>query len=171
MSERDELTPFSAAERARAEVEARIPHRAPFLFVDEIVASDEGRIVVRWTADPASSFYEGHYPGQPVTPGVILCEHSFQAGALLVSDALGGFRERDGVPVLTRLREAKFKRIVDPGDTVETTVEVTGRVGPAWYLAAKLRVGGKVCVQLEFVLSATEAMARVGEGDAGSGTE
>ena len=159
----DELVPQappSTAGGGRAEVEALIPHRDPFLFVDEVVAREpdplpapdaaEGaRLTARWTIAADRDFYRGHYPGEPVTPGVILCEHAFQTGALLVASSMGGFVAEDGVPVLTRVGGAKFKRIVEPGETVETTVEVTQRVGPAWYMRATVRVGGAVCVRLE----------------------
>jgi len=164
MSASEELVPFSEDATARAEIEAKIPHRAPFLFVDRIVESAEGRIVVSWTVREDSDFFRGHYPEQPVTPGVILSEHSFQAGALLVSNALDGFSEDDGVPVLTRIRDARFKRVVQPGATLETTVEVEDQLGPAWYMKATIRSEGAVCVKLRFVLSATAAMARVTDG-------
>ena len=161
MSNSDELVPFSGDAAARAEIEGLLPHRDPFLFVDRIVESQEGRIVVAWRVREDSDFFRGHYPGQPVTPGVILSEHSFQAGALLVSKALGGFSAEDGVPVLTRIRDARFKRMVLPGAELETTVEVEDQLGPAWYMKATLRSAGAVCVKLRYVLSATEAMARL----------
>ena len=160
----------------RAEVESLIPHRAPFLFVDEILERHVGpdvdhgasRIRVAWHVRADSDFYRGHYPGRPVTPGVILSEHAFQAGALLVSLALGGFTPDGGVPVLTRIESAKFKRMVEPGASVETTVEVADRLGPAWYMKATVRVGGSVAVQLRYVLSTTAAMSRVGRNTDGA---
>lgn len=165
MSAPDEHADSSFAAR-RAEVEALIPHRDPFLFVDEILerdlADERPSVRVRWTVRADSDFYRGHYPGRPVTPGVLLGEHAFQAGAILVSLRLGGFSEDDGVPVLTRIESAKFKRMVAPGDTVETEAVAVERLGPAWYMEAVVRVGGKVAVRLRFVLSATAAMARIG---------
>ena len=167
MSPSEELVPFSEHAAARAEIERLLPHRDPFLFVDRIVESEPERIVVAWHVREDSDFFRGHYPGQPVTPGVILSEHSFQAGALLVSKALGGFSAEDGVPVLTRIRDARFKRMVLPGAEVETTIAVEEQLGPAWYMKATLRSEGSVCVKLRYVLSATEAMARVAKRTTG----
>ena len=65
-----------------------IPHRPPFLFVDEVVELEEQRIRTRVQADPAAEFFKGHYPDNPVMPGVLLCECCFQAGALLVGHHL-----------------------------------------------------------------------------------
>ena len=91
-----------------------IPHRPPFLFVDEIVEVSDRRIVTRKLADPKADFFRGHYPHNPVMPGVLLCECCFQTGALLVGHSLGTERASAGIPVITRIKEAKFKRILAP---------------------------------------------------------
>ena len=104
-------SPSADAAAKRAEIEALIPHRDPFLLVDAIESREltgqgpqtRGSLTVSWHLDESLDFYRGHYPSQPVTPGVMLCEHSFQAGAILVSLALQGFAAEDGVPVLTRI--------------------------------------------------------------------
>ena len=59
---------------ATNEVLGRIPHRPPFLFIDEIVAEGPEGLVARRTWRPEEDFYQGHYPGAPITPGVLLCE-------------------------------------------------------------------------------------------------
>jgi len=63
-----------------------IPHRPPFLFVDEIVEQDDERIHTRKTVDADEPFFKGHYPDYPIMPGVLVCECVFQAGALLIVD-------------------------------------------------------------------------------------
>ena len=151
----------------RAEIEAVIPHRDPFLFVDRIVTREAQAIECAWTVPTDADFFRGHYPGQPVTPGVILSEHTFQCAAVLIAHALPGtpgFSPEEGVPVLTKIESARFKRMVLPGETVTTRVQVAERLGPAWYLSAKVTCAGATVLNIRFVLSATAAMQRAGEG-------
>ena len=68
-------------------VKAIIPHREPFLFVDRIVEQSEGRIVTERTVRAEEPQFEGHYPGSPLMPGVLLCEACFQTGAMLLRSA------------------------------------------------------------------------------------
>ena len=89
-------------------------------------------------------------------PGVLLCEAVFQAGALLIGEMqtqeLGSSTGavEQGMPVLTRILGAKFKREVRPGDTVTVNVRLKEKLGPAWFMKGSVRVHGKVAVQVEF---------------------
>jgi len=137
-------------------IRAAIPHREPFLFVDAIVEEGPDVLRTRWTVPPEADFLRGHYPGKPLVPGVLLCESAFQAGAILCArdtEAAGP----DVVPVLTRIGEARFKRMVGPGATVECEVRLDQRVGPARYLTARLSVGGKAVLRVEFTVAVTSA--------------
>jgi 3-hydroxyacyl-[acyl-carrier-protein] dehydratase len=140
-----------------SEIEAAIPHRPPFLFVDEIVERSEKRIVCRKTFRGDEFFYAGHYPDQPLTPGVLLCEAAMQAGAILVSQHVGDLR---GVPVATRMNDVRFKRVVRPGETIEIEVELQERLADAFYLKAKVSCQSKVAVRLEFACT----LAQPGNG-------
>jgi 3-hydroxyacyl-[acyl-carrier-protein] dehydratase len=144
----------------RAAIEARLPHREPFLFLDRIVAlelaGERPSITGEWRVPPEAHFFRGHYPGNPVTPGVILCEHSFQVGALLLAELGTKFGATSGVPVLARIEKAKFKRMVRPGELVVTFVERIEQVGPASFMAGKVKLDGKTAVELSCVLSRVE---------------
>ena len=143
------------------QIHAAIPHRGPMLLVDEIVLQEEQRIVCRKTFRPDEYFFQGHYPDYPLVPGVILCEATMQAGAILLSRFIQG---EAGVPVATRMNEVKFKRMVRPGETIEMEVKLTERVGDAFFLVGKTTCDGKVAVRFEFAC----ALARVAPETAGN---
>ena len=136
---------------SRAEIEAAIPHRPPMLLLDVIVERSEDRIVCQKTFLAEEFFFQGHYPGYPIVPGVILCEAAMQAGAVLLSRIAptGG-----GVPVAARLSDVKFKKMIRPGDTIELDVKLNERLQDAYYLSAKVTCGGKTAVTLNFAVTA-----------------
>lgn len=125
-----------------------IPHRPPFLFVDEIVEQTADRIHTRKTINADEPFFKGHYPDFPIMPGVLICECVFQAGALLMAKKLG--TEEGKVPVLTRIQNVKFKQPVFPGSVLDIRVEYGESVGPAHYMKGKAEVNGKTAVSVEF---------------------
>jgi 3-hydroxyacyl-[acyl-carrier-protein] dehydratase len=84
-----------------------IPHRPPFLFVDEIVSESADGLVARRTWRQDEAFYKGHYPGAPITPGVLLCEAVFQAGALYLARSHAGREAPRGVPLLVTIEVRK----------------------------------------------------------------
>ena len=129
-----------------------IPHRAPFLFVDEIVRWDENEIVCKKTFGCNEFFFEGHYPHYPLTPGVILCEAAMQAGAIFLSKY---FREthdasEKGVPVVGRINDVKFRQMVRPGDEVLMQVTLTDRMKDVFFMKAKVTTNGQVAVTFHF---------------------
>jgi 3-hydroxyacyl-[acyl-carrier-protein] dehydratase len=142
----------------RSDIEAAIPHRPPFLLIDEVVERSEKRIICRKTFHSDEYFYAGHYPGQPLTPGVLLCEAAMQAGAILLSQHVGDLQ---GVPVATRMNDVRFKRIVRPGETIEIEVDLVERLADAFYLKAKVLCQGKVAVRFEFACT----LARSDDGE------
>lgn len=134
----------------QAFIEERIPHRPPFLWLDRVLEIGNESIRAEKTLPSDLEVFQGHYPDYPIMPGVLLCEAVFQAGALLISEMLQGEEEITGVPVLTRILNAKFKREAGPGDTVEIRAALTERLGPAWFLKGSVRVKGKIAVQVGF---------------------
>jgi 3-hydroxyacyl-[acyl-carrier-protein] dehydratase len=128
------------------EIKAAIPHREPFLLIDEIVERGETRIVCRKQFTGDEFWYRGHYPHFPITPGVLLCEAAMQAGAVLLSTHAAA--ELGAVPVATRANNVQFKKMVLPGETVEIEVELVERVANAFYSARHER--RKVACRVEF---------------------
>ncbi|WP_417910023.1 3-hydroxyacyl-ACP dehydratase FabZ family protein [Candidatus Electronema sp. PJ] len=129
---------------------ARIPHRPPFLWLDRVLELTESAIRAEITISAELDIFKGHYPDYPIMPGVLLCEAVFQAGALLIAETLRGKQDLQGIPVLTRILGAKFKREVRPGDLIEITAALKEQIGPAWFLKGGVQVGGKTAVQVEF---------------------
>lgn len=132
-------------------VESVIPHRPPFLFVDEIVDLAEAKIIARRTVREDEPQFRGHYPGRPIMPGVLLCEAVMQAGCYLMIRKIGGALP-PGDPVVTRMSEVKFKRIVQPGDVMEIIAEHVETKMGVYFMKGQIRVDGKLAASLEFAV-------------------
>jgi 3-hydroxyacyl-[acyl-carrier-protein] dehydratase len=134
-----------------AEITSLIPHRAPFLWVDTIISFADDTIVTEKTIPTDLDIFTGHYPGNPIMPGVLLCEAIFQSGALLMGK-MGAVKNADvaALPVLTRINSAKFKRSVRPGDTVRIQVKMSETISSVSFFKGKMTVGGKTAVQVDF---------------------
>lgn len=138
---------------ALEEIYRRIPHRPPFLWVDRIVSISRQKIEVEKTIPEDLDLFQGHYPGNPIVPGVILSEAVFQAGSLLISEHISD--DLQGVPVLTRIHGAKFKRIVRPGEKLAIHVLLDEIIGPAWMMKGKVLVNGKIALKVDFSCAVT----------------
>ena len=135
---------------ASAEVLARIPHRPPFLFIDEIVAETPEGLVARKTWRAEEDFYGGHYPGAPITPGVLLCEAVFQAGALYLAKQLSGGAQGAGVPLLVKIADVRFRNPVFPGDTVQIEVRKKDLMAGFYQMAGSIKRGDARILNVEF---------------------
>ena len=131
-----------------------IPHRPPFLFVDEIIEQTDDHIVTRKRIDPEEPFFKGHYPGYPIMPGVLICECVFQAGAILMSKKYPPSTGQ--VPVMSRIQNVKFKNPVHPGSVLEIRADYVENIGPAHYMKGKVQVDGKTAVTVEFTVMLME---------------
>lgn len=139
------------------EIKKCIPHRSPFLWLDEVSEITETRIVAHKELTADLPVFQGHYPDFPVFPGVLQCEACFQAGAVLISKVV---EVGDGeVPVVTRQNNTQFRKMIRPGETIQIDVELTERLANAFYMKGKVTSGGKVTARLEFVCTAAKAPA------------
>jgi 3-hydroxyacyl-[acyl-carrier-protein] dehydratase len=118
-----------------------IPHRPPFLFVDEIVSETADSLVARrtWRAD--EDFYKGHYPGAPITPGVLLCESVFQAAAcfMALKARASGAKPGEGIPLIAKISDVRFRNPVYPGDSVVLEVKQKDAMGGFTMLSGNIK--------------------------------
>lgn len=129
-----------------------IPHRPPFLFVDEIVSESADGLVARRTWRAGEDFYRGHYPGAPITPGVLLCEAVFQTGALYFARQAraSGAGRPDGVPLLAKISDVRFRSPVYPGDTITIEVKKKDAFGGFTMMAGSIKNGDKRVLTVDF---------------------
>jgi 3-hydroxyacyl-[acyl-carrier-protein] dehydratase len=106
----------------RAEIEQILPHRDPFLLLDEVLELEPGRrVVARREVRAGDWWFAGHFPGRPVMPGVLIVEAMAQTGAVAV---LVEERNRGKIAFFAGIDECKFKRVVEPGDTLTLACEI-----------------------------------------------
>ena len=112
----------------KAEIEAILPHREPFLLIDEVVELEPGeRVVARKTVRPDEWYLAGHFPGRPVMPGVLIVEAMAQTGAVAV---LSQEENRGRLALFAGIDDVRFKRIVEPGDELELECTLEAVRGP-----------------------------------------
>lgn len=129
-----------------------IPQRPPFLFVDKIVEKSEKSIKTTLTLTGNEDFFKGHFPGNPIMPGVLLQEALFQSGAALMA-LMNKDSGNNGLGVVTRVQNAKFKNMARPGDTLEMEVELTETLANAHYMKGTTKVTGKTILVIEFAVA------------------
>jgi 3-hydroxyacyl-[acyl-carrier-protein] dehydratase len=134
----------SVYEMNRDEIKTLIPHREPMLLVDEVELVD-GVAVGRYTVRGDEFFLQGHFPGNPVVPGVILCEMMAQSACVLINEDGGDF-----TPYFTGMNNVKFKNKVVPGDTIVFKSEKTAQKKPFYFMKSVGLVNDKLCVSGEF---------------------
>lgn len=128
----------------------KLPHRYPLLLVDRILSCEKGvRAEGLKNVTMNESFFQGHFPGAPVMPGVLIVEAMAQTAGTLVVHTLGSEGEGKLVYFMT-IDNAKFRRPVTPGDSIRIHVEVLKSRGPVWKFKGEAKVEGVLCAEAEF---------------------
>ena len=132
------------------EIKAILPHRDNMLLVEEAY-KEENTARGKYHVRGDEWFLQGHFPENPVVPGVILCEMLAQSACVLLSDVM-----TDGkLPLFTGLNNVRFKTPVKPGDTFETECSIVRAKPPFYFAEGKGFVAGNLCVKAEFSFAIT----------------
>jgi 3-hydroxyacyl-[acyl-carrier-protein] dehydratase len=139
----------------RREIEAIIPHRDPFLLLDEVTELVPGvRVVARKHVRPDEWYLAGHFPGRPIMPGVLIVEALAQAGAVAV---LSEEENRGKLALFGGIDSVRFKRIVTPGDTLELVCELEKVRGPVGKGKVTARVGSELAARGTLTFAVVDA--------------
>lgn len=123
-----------------------IPQREPFLFVDKVISRSDNKITTSFLCRPDLACFKGHFPSNPIMPGVLLQEALFQTGACLMAKLQG----LNGLGVVTKVENARFKSMVRPNDELIMEVELTENIQNAYYFKGNTKVDGKTVLSINF---------------------
>lgn len=133
------------------EIQNILPHRDAMLLIDEAYCKD-GVAYGQKSITADEWFLKGHFPENPIVPGVILCEIMAQSACVLLNDKI----KSNNIPLFTGLNNVKFKNSVKPGDTFKTECVITKDRHPFYFASGKGFVNGKLCVTADFSFAVTE---------------
>jgi beta-hydroxyacyl-ACP dehydratase FabZ len=134
------------------EIQRILPHRYPFLLVDHVDEIGPDRIVARKLVSRNEPHFEGHFPGNPVMPGVLIVEALAQAGAIYAGRQVG-FDPTKQVIYFMAIDKAKFRKPVVPGDVLHLEVVPLRKGGAIWRMRGEAKVGDVVVAEAEFLAS------------------
>ncbi len=138
----------------RTFIESIIPHREPFILVDQVLEIDDEHIVALKNVRADEYYFEGHFPKMPVMPGVLVVESMAQAGAIV---ALQKPENRGKIAFFAGIDKVRFKKSVFPGDTLRLEVRLTKQRGPIGFGEGKAFVDGALCVSAEIMFAIGDA--------------
>jgi 3-hydroxyacyl-[acyl-carrier-protein] dehydratase len=132
------------------EIQSVLPHRYPFLFIDRVESIADDRIVARKLVSRNEPHFEGHFPGNPVMPGVLIIEALAQAGAILAA-GLTNFDPTRQVMYFMGMDAVKFRKPVVPGDVLQLEVVTLRKGGAIWKFRGEAKVDGNVVAEAELL--------------------
>ena len=146
LANREEHNTLSSAEIAEI-----LPHRYPFALVDRVMDFEPGAWAVgRKCVSVDEPFFQGHFPGQPIMPGVLIIEALAQTGAIA---ALSLEENKGKIVLFGGIKNARFKRPVVPGDVLDLRCQVIRQKGPVGVAEAEAIVDGKIVAKAEITFS------------------
>jgi 3-hydroxyacyl-[acyl-carrier-protein] dehydratase len=131
----------------REEIKTFLPHREPMLLLDEAELDENGNALGRYTVRGDEWFLQGHFPGNPVVPGVVLCEIIAQTAGVLLRDMLPG-----KTTLYAGMDNVRFRHMVRPGETVNVTCRITRSVANVYVIAGEATVSDAPCASGVFTL-------------------
>lgn len=134
-----------------------LPHRYPFLLVDRILEWEPGkRIVGLKNVTINEPFFQGHFPGHPIMPGVLIVEALAQVGGIVALKEMGGEKK---LAYFAAIDNCRFRRPVVPGDQLLLNVTITAHKGPVWKIHGEARVGDALAAEADLTATIREAVA------------
>lgn len=131
----------------RDEIKTFLPHREPMLLLDTAELDDSGNAIGYYTVRGDEWFLQGHFPGNPVVPGVVLCEIIAQTAGVLLREQLPG-----KTTLYAGMDEVRFRRMVKPGDTVKIICRITRQKANVYVIAGEAKVSDSPCASGVFTL-------------------
>ena len=131
----------------REEIKEILPHREPMLLVDEVELNEDGTATGYYNVRGDEYFLRGHFPGNPIVPGVIQCEMMAQSACILFKDKMNS---GNALPVYTGRDKVRFRKQIVPGDRIRIDVKIIRGCHPLYQLSGEVSVDGKKCMSGEF---------------------
>lgn len=137
----------------REEIKKILPHREPMLLVDEAYLNEDGSATGFYKVRGDEFFLQGHFPGNPIVPGVIQCEMMAQSACIMFEEKMKG---KGATPVYTGLDKVRFRGMIKPGDTIRIDTKLIRDAHPMYLLHGELTVDGKKCMSGDFSFAILE---------------